>query len=35
MIPRDAKAPTSPIPFHKLLEVVAIVDCAKQLPDTQ
>ena len=26
MIPRDVKAPTIPIPFHKLLKVVAIVD---------
>lgn len=26
MIPRDVKAPTVPIPFHKLLKVVAIVD---------
>ena len=26
MIPRDVKAPTTPIPFHKLLKVVAIVD---------
>jgi ornithine decarboxylase len=26
MIPRDVKAPTSPIPFHKLLKVAAIVD---------
>jgi ornithine decarboxylase len=26
MIPRDVKAPTIPIPFHKLLRVVAIVD---------
>jgi ornithine decarboxylase len=26
MIPRDVKAPTAPIPFHKLLKVVAIVD---------
>lgn len=25
-IPRDVKAPTVPIPFHKLLKVVAIVD---------
>ena len=28
MIPRDVKAPTIPIPFHKLLKVVAIVDAA-------
>jgi ornithine decarboxylase len=27
-IPRDVKAPTVPIPFHKLLKVVAIVDAA-------
>jgi len=37
MIPRDVKAPTIPIPFHKLLKVVAIVDAAdpqtKQLLD--
>ena len=26
MIPRDVKTPTIPIPFHKLLKVVAIVD---------
>jgi ornithine decarboxylase len=26
MIPRDVKAPTVPVPFHKLLRVVAIVD---------
>ena len=26
MIPRDVKAPTTPIQFHKLLKVVAIVD---------
>ena len=26
MIPRDVKAPTTPIAFHKLLKVVAIVD---------
>ncbi len=26
MIPRDVKAPTIPIPFHRLLKVVAIVD---------
>jgi len=26
MIPRDVKAPTIPIPFHKFLKVVAIVD---------
>ncbi|RVP92501.1 Orn/Lys/Arg decarboxylase N-terminal domain-containing protein, partial [Sinorhizobium meliloti] len=26
MIPRDVKAPTVPIPFHKLLKVVAFVD---------
>ena len=26
MIPRDVKAPTIAIPFHKLLKVVAIVD---------
>ena len=31
MIPRDVKAPTIPIPFHKLLKVVAIVDA----PDPQ
>jgi ornithine decarboxylase len=37
MIPRDVKAPTVPIPFHKLLKVVAIVDAkdpqTKQLLD--
>lgn len=37
MIPRSVKAPTIPIPFHKLLKVVAIVDGAdtqtKQLLD--
>ena len=37
MIPRSVKAPTIPIPFHKLLKVVAIVDSAnpqtKQLLD--
>ena len=26
MIPRDVKSPTAPIPFNKLLRVVAIVD---------
>jgi ornithine decarboxylase len=26
MIPRDVKSPTAPIPFDKLLKVVAIVD---------
>ena len=26
MIPRDIKAPTVAIPFHKLLKIVAIVD---------
>ena len=26
MIPRDVKAPTIPVPFHKLLKIVAIVD---------
>ena len=26
MIPRDVKSPTAPIPFHKLLRIVAIVD---------
>jgi ornithine decarboxylase len=26
MIPRDVKSPTAPIPFHKLLKIVAIVD---------
>src|SRR4030095_12353440 len=26
MIPRSVKAPTIPIPFHRLLKVVAIVD---------
>jgi hypothetical protein len=26
MIPRSVKAPTIPIPFHKLLEVVAVID---------
>jgi ornithine decarboxylase len=26
MIPRDVKAPTVPIPFHKLLSIVALVD---------
>jgi ornithine decarboxylase len=37
MIPRDVKAPTMPVPFHRLLKVVAIVDGAdaqtKQLLD--
>ena len=37
MIPRSVKSPTIPIPFHKLLKVVAIVDPAnpqtKQLLD--
>jgi ornithine decarboxylase len=37
MIPRDVKAPTIPIAFHRLLKVVAIVDAAnpqtKQLLD--
>jgi ornithine decarboxylase len=37
MIPRSVKAPTIPIPFHKLLKVVAIVDAGnpqtKQLLD--
>jgi ornithine decarboxylase len=37
MIPRDVKAPTIPVPFHKLLKIVAIVDAAdpqtKQLLD--
>ena len=28
MIPRSVKAPTIPIPFHKLLKIVAIVDAA-------
>ena len=26
MIPRSVKAPTIPIPFHKLLKIVAAVD---------
>src|SRR3974390_1229769 len=26
MIPRDEKSPTIPIPFHRLLKIVAIVD---------
>jgi ornithine decarboxylase len=26
MIPRDVKSPTAPVPFGKLLKVVAIVD---------
>src|SRR6476619_7515786 len=26
MIPRDVKSPTAPIPFHKLLRLVALVD---------
>jgi ornithine decarboxylase len=26
MIPRDVKSPTIPVPFHKLLKIVAIVD---------
>ena len=30
MIPRSVKAPTIPIPFHKLLRVVAIVDQANR-----
>ena len=33
MIPRAVKAPTIPIPFHKLLKVVAIVDATN--PQTQ
>jgi len=37
MIPRSVKSPTIPIPFHKLLKVVAIVDAkdpqTKQLLD--
>src|SRR5574340_1817687 len=33
MIPRSVKAPTIPIPFHKLLKVVAIVDPTN--PQTQ
>jgi ornithine decarboxylase len=37
MMPRDVRAPTIPVPFHKLLKVVAIVDAAdlqtKQLLD--
>ena len=33
MIPRSVKAPTIPIPFHKLLRVVAIVDAAN--PETK
>src|SRR5437868_9639775 len=37
MIPRDVRAPTIPVPFHKLLKVVAIVDAGdaqtKQLID--
>ena len=37
MIPRDVRVPTIPVPFHKLLKVVAIVDAAdaqtKQLID--
>jgi len=28
MIPRSVKAPTIPIPFHRMLKVVAIVDPA-------
>jgi ornithine decarboxylase len=30
MIPRDVKSPTIPIPFQKLLRVVAIVDSQDQ-----
>jgi ornithine decarboxylase len=26
MIPRSVKAPTIPIPFHRLLKIVAIID---------
>ena len=26
MMPRNAKAPTIPIPFHKMLKIVALVD---------
>ena len=37
MIPRSVKSPTIPIPFHKLLKVVAVVDSSnpqtKQLLD--
>jgi len=33
MIPRSVKSPTIPIPFHKLLKVVAIVD--RENPQTQ
>ena len=33
MIPRSVKAPTIPIPFHKLLKVVAVVD--RDNPQTQ
>jgi ornithine decarboxylase len=33
MIPRSVKSPTIPIPFHKLLKVVAIVDGAS--PETR
>ncbi|AMV47728.1 ornithine decarboxylase [Paraburkholderia caribensis] len=33
MVPRSVKAPTIPIPFHKLLKVVAIVD--RNDPDTK
>jgi len=37
MIPRSVKTPTIPIPFHKLLKIVAIVDPSnaqtRELPD--
>jgi hypothetical protein len=37
MFPHSVKAPTIPIPFHKLLKVVAIVEGekaqARQFPD--
>ena len=32
MIPRDVKSPTAPIPFHKLLRIVAIVDRDDRFP---
>ena len=30
MIPRSVKAPTIPIPFNRLLKIVAIVDSRKR-----
>src|SRR6187551_1871010 len=34
MIPRDVKSPTTAIPFHKLLKIVAIVDDSNPLTKT-